>query len=274
MALLLMGGSSQRLDPEALLREGDAAFARGDFAAAANLYERASQRTTDPGRAALSLASARYRLALAAEGPSRDLQEAEELFRCCTDPGDPHRDQALFGLANCLVLKAAGHDAKALRHALESYEQCLSATHDPDLIAAAQYNRERARLLLLQVQPLPEGSDRPTGNEANEPPPRPDPQTGNARQGDADAGTDARPDPGSGTGPAQPEPGKSPVRSDGNPPPGAGNLPPIPDQVEAPPLAPRDAAAHLEQAHLRIAKEHQSHRRRVIRPAAEGTPAW
>jgi hypothetical protein len=273
-SLLLLGASPRRLDPETLLREGDMAYARGDFGAAADFYERASLRTTEPGRAALSLAAARYRQAITSDGPSRELYAAEELFRCCTEPGDPRRDRALFGLGNCLVLKSAGRDAAALQAALASYAECLRVTQDTDLAAAAKYNHERARLLLLQVQPLPEGGDRPNGSEANEPPPRPDPQTGNARAGDGDNGADPRQDPHGGIGPAQPEPGKSPVHSDGSPPPGAGNLPPIPDQADVTPLAPREAAAHLEQAHLRIAQERQAHRRQPARAISDGIPAW
>ena len=38
VTLLFLGASPRAVDPESLLREGDAAFARGDFAAAADVY--------------------------------------------------------------------------------------------------------------------------------------------------------------------------------------------------------------------------------------------
>jgi tetratricopeptide (TPR) repeat protein len=271
-ALLLLGASPPPADPEALLRDGDAAYARGDFAAAAELYEQASLRTTDPARAALRLAGARYRLALRAEGPSHDLQEAEELFRCCCEPGEPQRDRALFGLGNCLTLKAAGRDAAALQAALDCYEQCLRATEDPELTAAARYNRERTRLLLLQVQPQPEGGQRPAGNDNAEPPPRPEPQPSNGRPGDTEAGADGQDD--GLAGGLRPEQGTAPVRSDGTPPPGKGDLPPVPDQAEPAALSAAAAARHLQEAHERIDKERRTYRRQVRHSLPEGIPAW
>src|SRR5262249_30309940 len=48
LALALVGAAPGP-DPEALLREGNEAFARGDFARAAALYEKAEVRATDPG---------------------------------------------------------------------------------------------------------------------------------------------------------------------------------------------------------------------------------
>ena len=47
-AALALLGAAPAADPEALLREGNEAFARGDFARAAALYEKAEVRATDP----------------------------------------------------------------------------------------------------------------------------------------------------------------------------------------------------------------------------------
>ncbi len=57
-------------DPERFLREGHAAFARGDYAGAAALYEQAGMYSTDPARVAFYLAGAKYHLAARIEGLS------------------------------------------------------------------------------------------------------------------------------------------------------------------------------------------------------------
>jgi hypothetical protein len=275
-ALFLMAAAPSRPDPETLLRQGHAAFARGDYAAAADLFERASLRATDPGLVTMDLAAAKYYLALETDGPSPALEEAETLFRCCVGSNDPRRARALYGLGNCLLRKAAGRDVAGLRSALACYDQCLQAAgEDAGLAADATYNRERARLLVLQVLPQAGDSseDRPPGNDTANPPPTPEIQPMNAGV-DAQPGTDGRPDPRAGTAPVKPDPGTTPAPTDNPPPPGAGNLPPIPDQPDAPPLSARDAAEHLERAHLRIAQERRDYRRQRVRPPAEGVPGW
>jgi hypothetical protein len=275
-AVFLMAAAPSRPDPETLLRQGHAAFERGDYAAAADLYERASLRATDPGLATLNLATAKYYLALETDGPSPALEEAETLYRCCVGPNDPRRARALYGLANCLMRKAAGRDAAGLRSALACYDQCLQAAgEDAALAADATYNRERARLLVLQVLPQAGDSpeDRPPGNDMANPPPIQEPQSMNAGF-EAQQGMDGRPDPRSGNTPIKPDPGTTPAPTDAPPPPGAGNLPPIPDQADAPPLSARDAAVHLERAHQRIAQERRDHRRQRVHPPAEGVRGW
>src|SRR5438128_209220 len=76
--LLAVLGAAPIPDAETLLREGHTAFARGDYAEAASLYERAGLRATDPGVVAFNLAGAKYHLAIKTEGPSPELQEAEQ----------------------------------------------------------------------------------------------------------------------------------------------------------------------------------------------------
>jgi hypothetical protein len=273
--LLLTAAAPSRSDPEALLAQGHAAFARGDYAAAAALYECASVRATDPGQVTLALAAAKYHQALEADGPSPALYEAETLYRCCVGPDDPRRPRALYGLGNCLMRKAAGRDAASLRTALACFDQSLQAAGDDTALSAdATHNRERARLLLLQVLPQPGDSseDRPPGNDNANPPPAPDHSPmGGALE--AQAGMDGRPDARTGAA-ARPEQGSAPVQTDAPPPPGAGDLPPIPDQADLPPLSARDAAAHLERARQRIAQERRDYRRGRARSPAEGVRGW
>ena len=274
--LLLLGlPFGQEKSPERLLQEGHAAFARGDYVGAAQLYEQAEMHSTDPAEVAFYLAGAKYHLAVKMEGPSAELQEAEHLYRCCLDPRDPRRPHALCGLGNCLLHKAGNRDAAGLRAALACYDQCLqSAGTNEALATAARYNREKARLLLLQWQPPANGSasDRPPNEDMNSrwPPPdmpRPQPLTAN------EPGSEDRGDPRSANS-GNPEDGKSTAKSDQPPQPGKGNLEPIPDQVDAPPLSPHDAAEHLTLAAKKVLHERQTHHRRSERPASTGVKDW
>ncbi len=271
LSLSLLGAASTP-DPEALLREGNAAFVRGDFARAAALYEKAEVRATDPGLVAFNLAAAKYRVA-EADGSPQALLEAEQAYRCCTEPGNPRRAAALYGLGNCLLLKAGDRDAATLKAAIECYDRCLrEASPDAALTADARYNRERARLALQQLlaQSGRPKEDRPSGEDDN--PERPD------RQPQQNPNGDLGPDGQGGTqaGPAmlKPGPGQSPVQSDERPPGGQGTLPPVPDRADPAPLSPQDAAAHLEQATRRVLEERQAHRRGNVRPPAPTVRDW
>ena len=89
---LYTSAASPPPDWETLLRQGDAAYERGDYAAAAALYEQAGDRTTDPSLVTFDLAAAQYRLALASDADRvRLAQDAEQSYRCCIEPGDPRR---------------------------------------------------------------------------------------------------------------------------------------------------------------------------------------
>src|SRR5258708_3722559 len=100
--ILLGAQSLSAPDIDTLIRAGNAAFERGAYAEAAAQYEKASNRTTEPGLVAFNLATAKYHLAR--EGNPQALADAELGYRCCLEPGDPRRAQALFGLGNCLLL--------------------------------------------------------------------------------------------------------------------------------------------------------------------------
>jgi tetratricopeptide (TPR) repeat protein len=268
-------GTSADVDPQKLLQEGHAAFDRGDYASAAALYERAEIHSTDPAQVAFYLAGAKYHLALKTDGPSPELHEAERLYRCCLDPADPRRPLALYGLGNCLLLKAGQRDAGSLRTAIACFDQCLQRiAGDEPLAADARYNREKARLMLLQFQPPARGAEgeKPPGNDTNPQPPRDDPRPPAATVGEQ--GTEGTAEKRAVVGSASPEPGANATKTDMPPPPGKGNLDPIPDEANAPPLSPRDAAEHLEAATRKVMKERQTHHRRSERPSAAGVKDW
>jgi tetratricopeptide (TPR) repeat protein len=271
--LVLVLGASPAPDPEALLLEGHAAFARGDYAGAAALYEQAEVRSTDPGRVAFYLAGAKYHLALRSEGPSAELQEAEQLYRCCLTPDDPRRLRALYGLGNCLLHRAGERDAASLRAAVACYDRCL-AGDDESLRADARYNREKARLLLLQMQNPTNGPqpDRPPEDSMNPRPDRPDRPPMPLQTGDT--GAEGSADPRALVGPVKPEQGTTPAQTRDTPPPGKGDLQPIPDEVDVPPLSAHDAAEHLDMAARRVVQERHGYRRRGAGEPAPGVRDW
>jgi tetratricopeptide (TPR) repeat protein len=275
MIVLLLVAAAPSRTWETLLEEGHRAFARGDFLTAADRYEEAEVRSPEPGRVAYFLAGAKYHLALKAEGPSPELQEAEQWYRCCTEPGDPHRARALFGLGNCLLHKAGQRDAASLFAAIACYDQCLScAGEDPTLVKDALHNRERALLLALQFPPPASGlsPDKPPQEEPNPMSPHPHRPPLPVQVGDA--AQDGTADHRSGANPVKPDQGTAPTRSSEKPPPGKGNLDPIPDEVEVPPLSVHDAAQHLAQAAQRVIEERQTYRQRSRGPTARGVQDW
>jgi tetratricopeptide (TPR) repeat protein len=261
--LLAAAGISAASPPDwqTLLRQGDAAYARGDYTAAAALYEQAGDRTTDPGLVAFDLAAAQYRLALASDADRvRLAREAEQSYRCCIAPDDPRRARALYGLGNALLLRAGDRDA--LEAGVESYRQCLVEPNlDEGLADDARHNLERARLLLLQMPPAPAHTK---DESAGDVPPKPQPsprETPGAQRNPGRDPTTGREKPDKNGEPAKPEKGTKPVETDAPPQPGSGNLPPVPDGVDLPPLTAQDAARHLELASQRIEEDYQAHRR-------------
>jgi hypothetical protein len=277
LVILLLGLKlAKEPSPERLVQEGQRAEARGDYETAAALYAQAEVYSTDPAEVAFYLAGAKYHLALKTEGLSPELLEAEQLYRCCLESADPRRPRALCGLGNCLLHKAGTRDEASLRAALACYDQCLqSAGDDPALASDARYNREKARLLLLQMQPPANSapSDRPPSDDMNLPPPRFD-----NRQpfpvSATDSGPDGDTDPNARPGGVKPDEGASAMKTSEPPPPGKGNLPPIPDEVEAPPLSPHEAVEYLQLAARKVLQERQIHHRRGEEPTAAGVKDW
>lgn len=276
LTVLCASAASPAPDWQALLRQGDAAYARGDYAASAALYEQAGDRATDPGLVTFDLAAAQYRLALASDGDrARLAQEAEQSYRCCAGPRDPRRALALYGLGNALLLKADARDAEALKAAVASYEQCLAESDlDAGLADDARHNRERARLLLQQIAPAGgRQQDEPsTGDGPPKPKPPPDKAPGSQQNPTQNpSGGKVKPDPNG--GPAKPEEGQKPVET-ADLSPGEGHLPPVPDRADLPPLSAEDAARHLDLATQRILQDLKAHRRAKAPTPAANVRNW
>jgi hypothetical protein len=275
-AVLALSAAAPPTDWQTLLRQGDDAYQRGDYTAAAALYEQAQDRTTDPGLAAMDVAAAKIRLAEASDADrGRLAQEAEQAYRCCTAPGDPRRARALYGLGDALMLKAEGRDRDALEAAVSAYQQCLAAPHlDAALADDARRNLEQARLELLQLPPASAHSrdEPPSGNGPPKSPPRDNGQ-GPRPDGSHDSSAiRVKPDPNG--DPAKAQEGNKPLETDVPPPPGEGHLPPVPDRADLPPLSAEDAARHLDLAAERILQDFKAHRRSRAPTPRPNVPDW
>jgi tetratricopeptide (TPR) repeat protein len=267
LALALVSGAP-RGDPQHLVRQGNAAYARGDYETAQAYYTQAEDRITDPGLVAFNQAAALYR-------QGRFREAAAYYRRCREDAAGPRLPCVLYNLGNCLLQQANGQSAEALREAIGLYQECLSlAGADPALRADARHNLELAKLLLLRV-PAPASQTNPDGPEPEDPRPRPEDSWDDPLRRDRrgqPAWRDPRGDP-----LTQAEPGDlrhGPAGKAKQPPPGAGNLPPIPDEDELVWLSPEDAAAHVQQAAARIARERREHHQRSVVPAPPQVKNW
>jgi tetratricopeptide (TPR) repeat protein len=267
LAFVLLGAAS-RGDPEDLVRQGNAAFARGDFAASVDFYTEAEVAILDPGLVAFNKATALYQLGR--------YREAELHYRRCREDAEGVRRARLpYNLGNCLLQQARGSNVPQLREAIGLYEQCLQEEEaGAALQADARHNLELARLLWLKAKNSKEGrnaSDEDPNNDQNPPSER----RNDARLGGDDAGL-ATPDPRGRPEPVSDPQGdpKAAARTDERPPPGKGNLPPIPDTDDLVPLSPEDAAEHLEQALTRIRRERQDHRQQSVPAASSHLMDW
>jgi tetratricopeptide (TPR) repeat protein len=265
LALALIGAAPSA-NVEDLLRQGNQAFARKDYAAAVALYTRAEAHATDPGHVAFNKAAALYE--------QGEFRQAERAYRCALEGAvEPRLGQARYGLATCLVRQGRELGPNALREAVFLYEQCLRQEDiDPDLATDARHNLELAKLLWVEVQASE--ADRPEEVPDADTRPKPtDPPGKKPETGGTDPGT-GRPDPRGKHVPVQPDAGTRPTPTNEPPGPGKGTLRPIPDDAELPPLSAEDAAAHLEQAAARIAWERHTHRKQSVKPVAPGVKDW
>jgi hypothetical protein len=266
-AALGAGRHETQPSSDELLNAGDAAYARGDYAAAEGLFERAEARATDPGRVCLTLAAVKVRLGLETQ-TRRPLVEAEALYRCI-DSGDPRRPEALFGLGVCLLHRAELRDGKAAPAAVEAFEEFLRGPIGP-MTGDVRRNLERARLLALQLHGQEGEADAATDPTSNDQqPPRSTPESpGGEAESSAPGNRSA-----DAARPAKPDAGQTPASTNETPA-GEGKLPPLPEGDDAPPVPPQVAAEHLENAARRITAEVRRHRRSAPRPAAPGLPDW
>lgn len=277
LALVLVGAAPDNAAVESLLRRGNAAFEAGDFAAAADLYDRAQERATDPGQVAYNRATALYRRAQAEEDAARRaelLQAAELDYRCCAaTTEEPRRSRALFGLANCL-LQRRGEEVTATREAIRCYRACLGSKHlEAPLVEDARHNLELAKLLWLKAlakkgsSPEKERSDQQPNDSSQQ-------QQGDKPEGmqGGDPGTDPR-NPGPGRQQVQVGDGQQPIETS-KPSPGAGSEFPQEVDDKDPPLTPEKARKHLTEVARKIRQDRDAKRIRSTREVAGPVKDW
>jgi Ca-activated chloride channel family protein len=283
LLLALLGvillGAAPVLDPEELVRQGNAASDREDYAAAVDLYTQAEDRTADPGQVAFNEATALYHLAGQPENAGRRAslyREAELHYRrCLDDPDGGRRVKALYGLGNALLQQGAGRGADTLRQAVQVYQQCLAEEAiTPELACDARHNLQLAKLLWLQAKAAKKDQRSDEEKDDNDPahqPPRKQPD--NSQPGAGDPLTGA-PDRSGERVRAKPLPGEQPIKTDEPQPPGEGNLPPPADKDELVPMPPEDAAAHLQRAAEQVLRERRAHQQQSARPPAGSVKDW
>lgn len=253
-------------DWDHLVRQGNTALANGDFAGAIQAYERAEERTTDPGLVAFNKALAHYQRS--------EFSQAELHFRqSLQDASGRRRGATLYNLASCLVQQAGDRDVRRLREAVQFYEACLrEAVQEETLIHHARHNRELAKSLwtLARAREEQRKDNPPTQDEPpDKPPTRPDqtrsgpPETGT---GQARAGGDRTP--------AKTDPGSDSHGVDKHPQPGKGELKGIPDQDDPVSMTQDEALRHLQAATLRVLEERSAHRQRSHKAPSGKVRDW
>lgn len=243
-------------DAEDWVREGNAAFVRGEYQQALECYERGEDTSLDPGLVAFNKAAVYYQQEI--------FFEAEANYRrCLEDASGARRVQALYGLANALVQQSRflkGKPAvKLLLEAAKYYEECLMSESGLEsaeggsacqqTFAHARHNLEVSQRLLsvkkLEKQIEPEEAVlemTPPENARRSIPDFPPGFRGPRRSPDRreKAGQTDNGLPSEGSREHQP---------------GRGDLPPLLDDVDASPLDPEQAATYLKDQLERIRRD-------------------
>jgi tetratricopeptide (TPR) repeat protein len=251
---------------EDYVRRGNAEFARADFTAAVDWYNRAEESAPDPGLVACNKAAALYHL-----GRYRD---AELHYRYAREEATGIRlARLLYGLGNCIVQQAQDRDARRLREAMGFYELCMQQqAADAVLVADARHNLEVARLLWLKAKAARQSGQPNNPDQADEEERAGNPDDAGLR-GDALLAPDGRgrSEP---LSRAQADRGSTPNDTDQPPPPGKGNLPTLPDTDDLAPLSLEDAAEHLNRAAARIVQERQEYVRLMAPAVLSNVKDW
>jgi tetratricopeptide (TPR) repeat protein len=278
LVMLTLLGAGPASNPEALVRQGNAAFDRQDYPAAVDRYTRAEDRIVDPGLVAFNKATALYRLGAATEEAARRTglyREAELHYRrALEDAAGQRRLGALYGLGTSLVQQGTGRGAAPLQEAVRCFEECLKQPDLNDQFAGdVRHNLELAKLLWLQAKNT-RGSPDANPPDGGDDLPKKDPTRPESFQPGGDDAGGATPNAKGDKVRVQAEPGKTPIPTDQQPAPGTGNLPPVPDRDELVPMAPEDATAHLDRAAAKVLSERRQHQQRSARPPASSVKDW
>ena len=270
--VLLLLGAGTVVDPEELVRQGNAAFAAQEYAQALQLYAAAETTTLNPGLVAFNQGTALYRLGR--------FREAQLHFQRCLDEADRERRPAiLYNLGNAVLQQAtAANDLALFREAVDAFARCAAqAGVDPDLQLSARHNLELAKLLWLQARIARGDAKEPEPGDTPNPMPPPPPKTPDLEKTD----DGSSPEPGSNPKLEKDNRKQAPEKKDDQKPiptderaPGAGKVPPPVDMKDLQTMSPEDATKNLERAAERIRQERAAYRLRAAPVPARGVPDW
>lgn len=243
-ALLIAAAPGQ--PAEEFLRLGNEAFQNQQYKEALDWYEKAVERSLDPGLVAYNQAVAFYH--------TGQFREAELHFRRSIEDADgARRSQALYGMGNSLLMQANKIDASLLRKAIKCYQVCRKDKDiTQELRAQVDHNLELARLLLIDaLANAPNNPQSPDG-----PDPKKNTQPGaNGKGGGTDSTDPDKFDPtksppqiGEGNGSKNQSKQKIPV---------PGNPPVLLDDDKLMNIPAEDLAAYLNQLTERIWQQSQ-----------------
>lgn len=255
--------------PEDWQREADAAFSRGDLAAAEHLYAAAAERSSDPGLVAFNRG-----VLLFARGEFRD---AETHFRrCLADTTIPpeRRANALYNLGTSQLRR--GTASEIYRSAVENIEAGLRTGLLNETVSAdARHNLELAKLHWAQARLKDSKPDNPNDPPLEEKPERPPPKP---ESGPTEVGPDAGTGPdGSGTAPrAIPFSGGTTGGANAAEAKtaGSGSLPVLTDTDGVQKLTPEDTHAYLARIGHRLTKDRRDTAQLVAGPDRKNVRDW
>jgi Ca-activated chloride channel family protein len=247
------------LDADALVREGNQAFAAKQYERALKLYEDAEPLTRDPGLIAFNKAAAYYRL--------ERYKDAIDAYRRAVedDRAPPERKARMyFDLGNALA-QHAGERAAPLAEAVANYRKCLYQPNLPDSLRRdARHNLELAQLRWLKAK-----EQEPAEAKSPEAPPKKDPLDEKDAKKSAEMYVPVDPEKKQKQQASDDVPkgqNSDKVRSEGS-------ISVLPDEQVVQAISPEDAASTLDAHARRIAAE-----RRQLRgptgPATLTTKDW
>jgi Ca-activated chloride channel family protein len=230
------------------IRQGNAAFERGEFEEALGWYDKAEVRTVDPGLVAFNKAAAYFRLGR--------FREADLHYQRALEDGQiqsERRVRAWFDLGNARVKQAGEDHAALLESAIAAYRACLadSAT-TPALAKDVRHNLELASLLWAKAR-IKHKDDPSNTPDSQDPKKNKTPKNGKDPKGNGEGnGEDDPKGSGKNGNGLRDKNGKKGNQA------AQGPLQVLPDDNQLTPLSPQETEAHLERLADRIERDRRA----------------
>ena len=251
------------------VRQGNAAYSRGELATATKFYSLAAESTDDPGLIAFNRGAV-----FAGKGEWRMAEQ--EYLRCLADRDCPpeRKTFAEYNRGVCLIKR--GGKATIYRVAANCFETVLEGKPtDAAFVADTRYNLELAKLLwqqarLREAKPPPANELPPDEDRQFDPPRLPPPEMTdpNQTEGSSNRSTANR-SPASNGNAATDTPNSTDQKNAG-----AGTLAPLPDQDQPVKRSPEDTRAYLAKAAARLDAERRANAELLAGPQRKGVRDW